>query len=93
MEKGSFVPLVFTTSGGSGPKCTNALKRLAHLIAEKRNERYEHVMGFIRTKLRFSLLKSTLIAIRGVRGDPRSVEPNMSVISFNTIPQCSSYDC
>ena len=93
VEKGRFVPLVFTTTGGSGPKCTEALKRLAHLIADKRDERYEHVMGFIRTKIRFSLLKSTLIAIRGVRGNQFNKKPNMSVISFNTIPQASSYDC
>ncbi len=67
------------------------MKRLASRIAEKRGERYEHVMGFIRTKLRFALLKSTLIAIRGVRGKP-SNEPNMPSIEYNLIKRQNSYD-
>ena len=60
--------MVFLTSGGMGPECSSVLKRVAHLIADKRSEEYSHVISFIRTKLRFSLLKSTLMAIRGNRG-------------------------
>ena len=67
------------------------LKRVAHLIAEKRGEEYSHVISFIRTKLRFSLLKSTLMAIRGNRGKP-SAEPNVGIIAFNCIPRSSVYD-
>ena len=91
VEKGSFAPLVFLTTGGTGPACTNVLKRLASRIAEKRGERYGHVMMFVRTKLRFALLKSTLIAIRGVRGKT-SREPNMAGIEYNLIKEKNNYD-
>jgi len=67
-EKGSFEPLVFLTTGGTGPSCTKVLKRIAGKIAEKKGEQYSHVIGFVRTRLRFSLLRSVLIAVRGVRG-------------------------
>jgi hypothetical protein len=40
IEKGSFVPLVYTTTGGMGPICERTHKRMAQLIADKRNECY-----------------------------------------------------
>ncbi len=33
----------------------------------KRNEKYSHVINFVRVRLRFALLRSVLISIRGVR--------------------------
>ena len=68
VEKASFVPLVFTTSGGMGPECEKMNKRLAEIIASKRKEAYADVIAYIRKKLRFALLKATLVAIRGFRG-------------------------
>ena len=68
VEKSTFVPLIFTTSGGMGPECEKMNKRLAHLIASKRNESYSDVINYIRRKLRFALLRATLIALRGFRG-------------------------
>ena len=61
------------------------------MIAEKKGEAYHHVLGFMRTKLRFSILKSTLMAIRGVRGKRHS-EPNIGAVAFNMIPNQASYD-
>ena len=91
-EKGSFVPLIFLTTGGMGPSCTRTVKRLASMIAEKRGEKYADVMNFVRTKLRFSLLRSVLIAVRGVRG--RCIkEPYLGNISFNLVPSMQFYDC
>ena len=56
------------------------------MIAEKRGEKYADVMNFVRTKLRFSLLRSVLIAVRGVRG--RCIkEPYLGNISFNLVPR------
>ena len=91
VEKASFSPMVFLTSGGVGPECNSVLKRVAHLIADKRGEEYSHVINFIRTKLRFSLLKSTLMAVRGNRGKPH-FEPNVGLIAFNCIPRSGVYD-
>ena len=90
-EKGSFSPMVFLTTGGTGPECARVLKRIADMIAQKRGEKYGHVMSFIRTKLRFSLLKSVLIAIRGVRGK-RIREPPIGHLDFNLIPNSTDYD-
>jgi len=59
IEKSSFNPLVFTTSGGMVPECNRVNKRLAEKIAEKRREPYASVITYIRTKLRFALLRST----------------------------------
>ena len=60
VEKASFVPLVYTTTGGMSPQCKQTHERIAHLIAEKRNESYADVATHLRTRLRFSLLRSTL---------------------------------
>ena len=68
VEKGSFTPLVYTTFGGWAPQASKYHKQLARLIARKRNEDYHHVISHIRTKVRFSLLKSVLIAVQGERG-------------------------
>ena len=44
VEKSSFTPLVFLTTGGMGPECERLNKRLAELISNKSSERYSHVM-------------------------------------------------
>ena len=82
VEKATFTPLVFTTTGGMGPECQKLNKRIAESIAHKRNEEYSHVMKHIRCKLRFALLKATLIAIRGVRGKEGPAEDEIHDISF-----------
>ena len=96
VEKGTFTPLVFTTTGGMGPECQRLNKRLAELIAVKRREQYSHVMQYIRCRLRFALLKATLVAIRGVRGKPgqstEEQEDNIEDISFNLIPVMPAYE-
>ena len=86
VEKGSFTPIVLTTSGGMGVEATLFHKRMALLISEKRNEEYSHVLNYIRTRLRFALLKCTLKGLRGVRGKRGREETSpMSSISYNLI--------
>ena len=79
VEKGSFTPMIFSTFGGMGKEAKRHHKRIAELIAEKKNERYAEVMNHLRTRLRFSLLKSILVAVRGVREKMRVPEPVASV--------------
>ena len=86
IEKGSFTPIVVSTFGGMGEEAELYHKRLAQLISEKRNETYSHVVNYIRTRLRFCLLKSVLTSLRGVRG--RAVNDKITPISnlsFNLI--------
>ena len=93
LEKGSFSPLVFSTSGGMGPESTRYHKRIAELFSRKKGEEYSHVMGFIRTSIRFALLRSTLVAIRGERGRSRNwVKPQIADLSLNIIPEHATYE-
>ena len=87
VEKGTFSPIVMSTSGGMGIEAEKFHKRLAHLIAEKKGETYSSVMNFIRTRLRFCLLKSVLTSIRGIRGkkETNNGPAPISSLSFNLI--------
>ena len=75
VERGSFTPIVGSTFGGWGEEADKHHKRIATLIAQKKNEEYADVISHIRTRLRFSTLKSILTAVRGMRGKSRQAEP------------------
>ena len=47
--KGSFVPLVFTTSGGMGPLCTVFVDRVSEMMADLKKEAKSQVKNHIRT--------------------------------------------
>ena len=65
---GSFTLLVFATNGGMGRECIHFYQRLSEMIAEKkRNVSVLKTTNFIRTKISFSLLRSTLLCLRGSR--------------------------
>ena len=84
IEKGTFTPIVGSTFGGWGKEARRHPQRIATLIAMKRNKEYADVVNHIRTRLRFSVLKSILTAVRGVRGKSREAAP-ISSISLNLI--------
>ena len=94
-EKASLCCLVHTTSGGMSPECQAFNKQLAHRLADKRKDDYPAVANYIRTKIRFALLKSVLISLRGVRGkqmkESSSAIPT-SAVAFGLIPECVSYE-
>ena len=92
VERGSFIPLIYTTFGGWGPQATRYHKRLAEKIATKRNEKYSHVLSHMRTKIRFSLLRSVLVAVRGERGKKQAPAKPLSTTSFNLIPDAMEYE-
>ena len=88
VEKGSFTPIVVSTFGGMGAEAERYHKRIATLISEKRNERYSDVLNYLRTRLRFSILRSVLTAVRGVRGkSSKETTTPISEISYNLIAQ------
>ena len=85
VEHGSLTPIVFTTSGGAGPEANRHHKRIAQLMALKKKGEYSVIIQYIRTRLRFNLLRSILVAIRGERGrKPKS--GLISSIDFGLIP-------
>ena len=93
IEKSTFTPLVFSTSGGMGKECKNLIRRCAYLISNKRGERYADVMSHITTRIRMALLKSTLISIRGYRGKQKINEQPLDAIPFNLVPGTGDPDC
>ena len=66
-ERGSFTPLVFSINGVMSPECEKYHKHLANKIATKYHQRYEQVIGWIRCKLSFMIIKSSLLCLRGSR--------------------------
>ena len=72
-DHGTFAPLVFSINGGTGRECRTFYSRLAELIAEKINISKSIVVSSIRTKLRFTLLRASLICLRGSRSVTRQV--------------------
>ena len=63
IEHGSFSPLVFSTAGGMGSIATTVYKRIASLIADKRQEPYSTTLFWLRCKLSFSLLRSAIMCL------------------------------
>ena len=68
IERGTFTPLVFSTSGGMGKEASKLVKRLAERMEFSTGQRYADAVGYIRKRLRFEILKTTVIALRGDRG-------------------------
>ena len=55
-------------SYGMPKECEQFVNRLADLIARKKKEKYCDVVRHGRTMIRFAILGTTLIALRGYRG-------------------------
>ena len=74
VEQGSFTPLIFTTTGVMGFECAKYHKYLAEKLSVKNGEKYEDVMRYLRVKLSFLALKSTLLCLRGSRSRCKNTE-------------------
>ena len=92
VEKASFTPLVFSTTGGAAPEAKRFIKQVASRIAEKKHEKFSDAISYLRTRLRFTILRATLIAVRGYRGKPCHEHVNEEDISFNLIPAKDTYE-
>ena len=64
VERGTFSPLVFSSSSGMGPLATVVYKRITTLIFEKRGHPYCHVLYWLRSHLCFLLLRSAVMCLR-----------------------------
>ncbi|MCP4457119.1 MAG: hypothetical protein GY816_03685, partial [Cytophagales bacterium] len=83
VEKGSFTPIVFNTTGGMGVEASAFLKRLAVKISTRKDMPYSKVISFVRRRLRFDLVKTTLIALRGYRGKPAQETKNIGELDIH----------
>jgi hypothetical protein len=59
--------MIMTTSGGMGPEMSMALKQLAQKLSAKQNEPYSKVMGTLRVRFVFAMMRSALVCLRGSR--------------------------
>ena len=66
VEHGSFTPLVMSLTGGLGNAATVCYRRLASLSA-KWDQPYSRTIAWIRCSLSFSLLRSSILCLRGAR--------------------------
>ncbi|XP_064400136.1 uncharacterized protein LOC135346446 [Halichondria panicea] len=67
IEHATFTPLVLSATGGLGNEANTFYKRLASLLATKWNNPYSSTMCWLRCRLSFSLLRSSIMSIRGAR--------------------------
>ena len=67
VEHINFTPLVFPTTEGMGDATSQVYKRLANLLCDKLDLFYGEIMGWIRCKLSFALVRSAIMCIRGAR--------------------------
>ena len=56
-----------TVTGGMGKEAATFYKRLADLLASKRQNPYPAVMGWLRCRLSFASIRSAIMCIRGSR--------------------------
>jgi len=57
-------PLVFSASGGMGPRARVFYKKLASMIAIKRNKAYSKTLNWMGCRISFSLLRSAVMCLR-----------------------------
>ena len=74
VEWGTFTPQVFTTTGGKSEECERYHSRLAELL--KKQEGYTFTIAWIGARVSFTILRSTLVCLRGTRTRRRTT-PNI----------------
>ena len=68
IEFATFTPIVMSATGGMAKQASIFYKRLASLLAIKRDEQsYSQMLNWLRCCLSFSLLRSAIQCIRGAR--------------------------
>ena len=71
VEKATLTAAVMRTSGGMGKdmcwlgKGYMLVRQIATKLSVKRGERYSDTVGFVRRRIRFDLLRTCVIALRG----------------------------
>ncbi len=67
IEHATFSPIVLSATGGLAREATIFYKRLASMLSSKWDQTYNSTLRWLRCRLAFSLLRSSIQAIRGAR--------------------------
>ena len=59
--------VVFSTLCGMGRQCDTLMRQIAMKLSQKRGERYCDVVGFVLRRIRYDLIRTCVIAIRGYK--------------------------
>ena len=65
VEQADFTPLVFSLTGGMGPQAQAVVRRLGDLLAERQNVSKSVMMGWLRARLSFTILRVVITCLRG----------------------------
>ena len=85
VEHSSFTPLVLSATGGMGNEATIFYKRLASLLSQKWDFPYRTTLCWLRCCLCYSLLRSSIQAIRGARSSQGHAVRSPTAIDLVTI--------
>ncbi len=69
IENSTLTPLVISTTGGLAAETNIFYKRLAACLADKGEQPYPSTIAWLRNRLMFSLLRSSIQCIRGSRSN------------------------
>ena len=75
VEKGTFTPIVFSCTGGAAIEAKKFVKSLALKLSKKKGEEYSKSVSFLRRRVRFDILRTCLISLRGERHSKHLTAP------------------
>ena len=67
VEHGDFTPLVVTCTGGMAPESQMVTKRMAERMSKHLKQPQSVVTGWLKCRLSFAILRTTLLCIRATR--------------------------
>lgn len=70
VELSSFTPIVYSCTGGCSSLTNTFVKRLASLLANKTGTTYNLTINWLRCRIGFALLRSSIMCLRGSRSKP-----------------------
>ena len=72
-----------------GVETDKFFRHMADKIATKTDQRYSHVVAFIRRRIRFDLLKTCIISLRGYRGKQNESAERIENLDLHLRPQAT----
>ena len=64
VERADFTPLVFSLTGGMGPQAQAVVRQLGGLLAECEKVSTSDIMGWLRARLSFTVLRAVITCLR-----------------------------
>ena len=67
VKKATLTAAVMSISGGMGKEMNMLVRQIATKLSFKRGERYSDTLGCVRRRIRFDLLRTCVISLRGFK--------------------------